>query len=229
MSKKVGDTITVIMKGKENKLTVSGIYSDITNGGKTAKAVFTDHSENIMWSVICAKLSDKTLVDETISKYADRFTFAKISNIDEFVKQTFGSTIKSVEKASFAAISIALVITILVTLLFMKMLVAKDRYSIAIMKALGFTNSDITVQYGSRAFFVSMIGIIAGTLLANTLGEMLAGAVISSFGATSFSFSINPLTAYVLCPLLMICSVLITTIIGTSGVGKIKISENIKE
>lgn len=229
MSKKVGDTITVIMKGKENKLTVSGIYSDITNGGKTAKAVFTDHSENIMWSVICAKLSDKTLVDETISKYADRFTFAKISNIDEFVKQTFGSTIKSVEKASFAAISIALVITILVTLLFMKMLVAKDRYSIAIMKALGFTNSDITVQYGSRAFFVSMIGIIAGTLLANTLGEMLAGAVISSFGATSFSFSINPLTAYVLCPLLMICSVLITTIIGTSGVGKIKIYENIKE
>ena len=229
MSKKVGDTIRVIMNGKESKLTVSGIYSDITNGGKTAKAVFTDHSENIMWSVICAKLSDKTLVDKTISKYADRFTFAKISNIDEFVKQTFGSTIKSVEKASFAAIAIALVITILVTLLFMKMLVAKDRYSVAIMKALGFTNSDITVQYGSRALFVSIIGIIVGTILANTLGEILAGAVISSFGATSFSFSINPLTAYVFCPLLMICSVLITTIIGTSGVGKIKISENIKE
>ncbi|WP_285398588.1 FtsX-like permease family protein [Lysinibacillus sp. fls2-241-R2A-57] len=229
MSKKVGDTITVIMKGKENKLTVSGIYSDITNGGKTAKAIFTDHSENIMWSVICAKLSDKALVDETISNYADRFTFAKISNIDEFVKQTFGSTIKSVEKASLAAIAIALVITILVTLLFMKMLVAKDRYSIAIMKALGFTNSDITVQYGSRALFVSIIGIIVGTLLANTLGEVLAGAVITSFGASSFSFSINPLSAYVFCPLLMICSVLITTIIGTSGVGKIKISENIKE
>ncbi|OXS76342.1 ABC transporter permease [Lysinibacillus sp. KCTC 33748] len=229
LNKKVGDTITVIIKGKENKLTVSGIYSDITNGGKTAKAVFTDHSENIMWSVICAKLSDKTLVDEKISNYADRFTFAKISNIDEFVKQTFGSTIKSVEKASFAAIAIALVITILVTLLFMKMLVAKDRYSIAIMKALGFTKLDITVQYGSRAVFVSIIGIIVGAILANTLGEVLAGAVISSFGASSFSFSINPLSAYVLCPLLMICSVLITTIIGTSSAGKIKISENIKE
>jgi len=229
MSKKVGDTITVIMKGKENKLTVSGIYSDITNGGKTAKAIFTDSSENIMWSVICAKLSDKTLIDEKISKYADRFTFAKISNIDEFVKQTFGSTIKSVEKASIAAIAIAVIITVLVTLLFMKMLVAKDRYSIAIMKALGFTNSDITMQYGSRAVFVSIIGIIVGTLLANTLGEVLAGAVISSFGASSFSFSINPLSAYVLCPLLMICSVLFTTIIGTSGAGKIKISENIKE
>lgn len=229
MSKKVGDTITVIIKGKESKLTVSGIYSDITNGGKTAKAVFTDSSENIMWSVICAKLSDKTLVDEKISKYADRFTFAKISNIDEFVKQTFGSTIKSVEKASIAAIAIAIIITVLVTLLFMKMLVAKDRYSIAVMKALGFTNFDMTVQYGSRAVFVSIIGIVLGTLLANTLGEVLAGAVITSFGASSFSFSINPFSAYVLCPLLMICSVLITTIIGTWNVGKIKISDNIKE
>ncbi|MFT9816004.1 ABC transporter permease [Lysinibacillus sp. NPDC056185] len=229
MSKKVGDVITIVMKGKETKLTVSGIYSDITNGGKTAKAVFTDNSEGIMWSVICAKLSDKYLVNEKVSEYADRFTFAKISNIDEFVTQTFGSTIQSVGKASIAAIAIALVITVLVTLLFMKMLVAKDRYSIAVMKALGFTNKDITIQFASRAVFVSMIGIVLGTLLANTLGEVLAGAIISSFGASSFSFSINPLSAYVICPLMMVCSVLITTIIGTSGAGKIKISENIKE
>ncbi|KOP80330.1 ABC transporter permease [Lysinibacillus sp. FJAT-14745] len=229
MSKKVGDVITVVMKGKDIKLTVSGIYSDITNGGKTAKAVFTDTSENIMWSVICAKLSNKSLINEKVSEYADRFTFAKISNIDEFVTQTFGSTIKSVGKASIAAIAIALVITVLVTLLFMKMLVTKDRYSIAVMKALGFTNSDITIQFASRAVFVSIIGIVLGTLLANTLGEVLAGAVITSFGASSFSFSVNPLSAYVLCPLMMVCSVLITTIIGTSGAGKIKISENIKE
>lgn len=229
MSKNVGDIITIVIKGRETKLTVSGIYSDITNGGKTAKAVFADTSENIMWSVICAKLSDKSHVNEKVTEYADRFTFAKISNIDEFVTQTFGSTIKSVGKASVAAIVIALVITVLVTLLFMKMLVAKDRYSIAVMKALGFTNSDITIQFASRAVLVSMIGIVLGTLLANTLGEVLAGAVISSFGAASFSFSVNPLSAYVICPLMMLCSVLITTIIGTSGAGKIKISENIKE
>lgn len=229
MGKKVGDVITVVMKRKDIKLTVSGIYSDITNGGKTAKAVFTDTSENIMWSVICAKLSGKSLIDEKVSEYADRFTFAKISNIDEFVTQTFGSTIKSVGKASIAAIVIALVITVLVTLLFMKMLVAKDRYSIAVMKAIGFTNSDITLQFASRAVFVSIIGIVLGTLLANSLGEALAGVVITSFGASSFSFSVNPLSAFVLCPLMMVCSVLITTIIGTSGAGKIKISENIKE
>lgn len=229
LGKKVGDVIPLVIEGKEKNLTVCGVYSDITNGGKTAKAVFTDNSADIMWSVIYVELIDKSLVGGTASEYANRFDFAKISGIDEYIAQTFGPTISSIGKASFAAIAVALVVTLLVTLLFMKMLVAKDRYSIAVMKAFGFTNSDITAQYVSRSVFVLIVGIVLGTLLANTLGEILAGTLISSFGASSFKFAVNPLSAYLLSPLMMVCSVLIATIIGTSGVGQIKISENIKE
>ena len=229
LGKKVGDVIPLVIEGKEKNLTVCGIYSDITNGGKTAKAVFSDNSADIMWCVIYTELSDKSLVGGKASEYADRFNFAKVSGIDEYITQTFGSTINSVGKASYAAIVVALIITVLVTLLFMKMLVAKDRYSIAVMKSLGFTNSDIIIQYVSRSIFVLIVGIVLGTLLANTLGEVLASAVISSFGASSFKFVVNPLSAYLLCPLMMICSVLIATIIATSSAGQIKISENMKE
>ncbi|WP_232697507.1 ABC transporter permease [Brevibacillus daliensis] len=229
LGKKVGDVITLVIEGKEKNLTVCGTYSDITNGGKTAKAVFSDNSADIMWCVIYAELSDKSLVKGKTSEYADRFNFAKISGIDEYITQTFGSTISSIGKASYVAIVVALIITVLVTLLFMKMLVAKDRYSIAVMKSLGFTNSDITIQYISRSVFVLIVGIVLGMLLANTLGGVLASAVISSFGASSFTFVVNPLSAYLLYPLMMICSVLIATIIGTSSAGQIKISENMKE
>ncbi|TCZ75478.1 FtsX-like permease family protein [Paenibacillus albiflavus] len=229
LGKKVGDIITLTIEGKERNLTVSGIYSDITNGGKTAKAVFTDHSAKIMWYVISAELSDPSLTASKVAEYANRFDFAKVSDIDEYMAQTFGSTIRSVGMASKSAIVVALLITVLVTLLFMKMLVAKDRYSIAVMKAFGFTNSDMKTQYISRSVFVLIVGIVLGTLLANTLGEMLAGAAISSFGASKFHFTVNPLSAYLFSPLLMIGSVLIATIIGTSRAGQIKISEHIKE
>ncbi|WP_203364311.1 FtsX-like permease family protein [Bacillus sp. REN10] len=229
LGKKVGDVITLMIEGKEKNLTVCGTYSDITNGGKTAKAVFADNSADMMWCVIYVELSDQSLVEEKTSEYTDNFSFAKISGIDEYITQTFGSTISSVGKASYTAIVVALIIAVLVTLLFMKMLVAKDKYSIAVMKSLGFTNSDITIQYVSRSVFVLIAGIVLGTLLANTLGEILASAVISSFGASSFEFVVSPLSAYLLCPMMMICSVLIATIIGTSRAGEIKISENIKE
>ncbi len=229
LGKKVGDVMTLVMEGKEKNLMVCGIYSDITNGGKTAKAVFTDNSADIMRCVISAAFSDKALTDGKVLEYGNRFTFAKVTGVDEFVLQTFGPTISAIKKASYAGVAVALIITGLVTLLFMKMLVAKDRYSIAVMKAFGFTNSDIRLQYVTRSVFVLIMGIVLGTLLANTLGQVLAGAVISSFGASSFEFVINPLTAYLLCPMMMISAVLAATMIGTSGTGQIKISENIKE
>lgn len=229
LGKKVGDIMTLVIAGKERKFTVSGIYSDITNGGKTAKATFNDHSTNMMWSVISVEFSDKAMLENKMIEYTNHFTYAKVSDINNYVLQTFGSTIDAVGKASRAAIAVALFITVLITLLFMKMLVVKDRYAIAVMKAVGFTNSDITTQYIARSLFILLIGMVVGTLLANTVGSLLAGAMISSFGASSFTFSVNPLAAYLFCPLLMTCSVLIATIISTLSAGKIKISENIKE
>ncbi|HWQ31035.1 MAG TPA: ABC transporter permease, partial [Negativicutes bacterium] len=221
LGKKAGDTMTLVLGGKEKSLKVCGIYSDITNGGKTAKAVFIDNSADVMWCVICAEISDKALISAKITEYKQSFDYAKTSDINEYIVQTFGSTISSIGKASHAAIAVALVITVLVTLLFMRMLVAKDRYTIAVMKAFGFKSSDITLQYVSRSVFVLVIGIILGTLLANTLGELLARAVISSFGASSFAFVVDPLSAYLLSPLMMVCAVLAATIVGTSGAGKI--------
>lgn len=229
MGKKVGDAIPVFIAGQETKLIVCGIYSDVTNGGKTAKALFRDDSADVMWSVISAELSDKSLLDQKITEYAQQFGFAKVSDIDEFIAQTYGSTINAIGKASNTSMGIALTITVLITLLFMRMLVAKDRYSIAVLKAFGFTNADIKAQYIARSVFILVVGILLGTLLANTLGETLAKMVISSFGAASFKFVINPVFAYLLSPLMMAGMVLAATILGTLDAGQIKISENIKE
>lgn len=228
MGKKIGDKLTLFINGKETALNVTGIYSDITNGGKTAKAVFTDSSVPIMWSIVCAELLDQTITGHKVSEYAAKFKQVKVTDIDEYVTQTFGSTISSVEKASYAAAFAALIVIVLITIIFMKLLVAKDRYSIAVMKALGYTNSDIKAQYIARSVFVLIVGLILGTLLANTLGELLAGAAISSFGASTFQFTVNPISAYLLSPLMMVCAVLIATMIGTSGANRIKIFENIK-
>jgi putative ABC transport system permease protein len=229
MGKNVGDVIRLMVEGQEKTFLVSGIYSDITNGGKTAKAIFSNTSANTMWVVISADLSDESLIDAKTVEYKDKFDFAKVSGIDEYIAQTFGATIRSVGKAAYAAVVVALTITALITLLFMKMLVTKDRYSIAVMKTFGFMNSDIRAQYITRSVFVLLVGVFLGTLLANTLGEVLAGAVIASLGASSFKFVVNPLVAYLLSPLLMMGTVLTATFFGTLDAGQIDISENIKE
>jgi putative ABC transport system permease protein len=172
---------------------------------------------------------DKSLIGAKRAEYTDRFAFAKVTGIDDYIVQTFGSTIRSVELAAVSAIAVALIITILITLLFMRMLVVKDRHPIAVMKAFGFTNADFKTQYAARSVFVLLAGVLLGTLLANTLGEALAGAVIASFGASSFEFVINPYFAYLLSPLMMGVATLFATIAGTWDAGQIRVSENIKE
>lgn len=229
LGRSVGDRLTLVIGGQERELTVSGIYSDVTNGGKTAKAVFTDDSAEMMWAIVAAQVADKSLVDAKVAAYADRFPFGKVSDTAAFIAQTYGSTISSVQKAAYASVAVALAMTGLVTLLFMRLLIAKDRYAIAVMKAVGFTNPDIRAQYLARAVLVLVAGIIGGTLLANTLGEVIANGVLSQLGASSFKFVVNPLSAYVLSPLLMAGAVLIATAAGTAGAGQIRIAESIKE
>lgn len=229
LGKTVGDRLVLLLDGKEKNLTVCGIYSDVTNGGKTAKAVFSDDSAEILWYTIAAELAPDVSPETEAGKYAQAFPYAKVAGIGEYIAQTYGSTIEAVKKAAWAAVAAALLISALIILLFMKMLVAKDRYSIAIMKSLGFTNTDIKRQYLSRAGAVLILGVLLGALLANTAGELFAGMLISTFGVSSFKFVVNPLIAYVLCPLGMAAAAAAATTAGLTGAGHIQISENIKE
>lgn len=229
LGKQVGDAITITVDRKDRTFTVCGIYNDITNGGKTAKATFTHDTSDIMWCVISAELVNKSLINNLVSDYSNQYSFGKVTGIDNYIIQTFHATLNSIRLASYAATIVALIIITLITILFMKMLIIKDKFSISVMKALGFTNGDIIIQYVTRSMVVLILGILTGSLLANTMGEKLVGIALSMFGAASFQFVVSPVSAYLLYPLMMAGFVLIATMLGTSGIDKIKISEHLKE
>lgn len=225
----VGDTIKIRSSSGEKTLTVCGIYSDITNGGKTVKASFTDNSADMMWCTISASFNDIASTDEKIQEYTQTFEFAKVAGIETYMEQVFGPTIRAVGTASRAAAVVALGITILIVLLFVRMLLAKDRHDVAILKAFGFTNKDIRIQYVTRCLLVLVIGVVLGMLLVNTLGSGLAGILISLLGVSFFRFEVNLLVAYLLCPLSIAMVTLLASLLGTTRAGQVQISENIKE
>ncbi len=229
LKKAVGDTISVVTSQGTKHLTVCGIYSDVTNGGKTAKAAFSDDGAEVMWCIISANLAGGARIDAKAAEYAQRFGFAKVSNIAEYMEQTFGSSIRAIGIAARVAVAVALAVTVLVVLLFMKMLLAKDRYAIAVMKALGFTGRDIRAQYLVRSLFVLTIAVLSGAVLASILGGRLAGLVISSLGVASFRFTVNPVVSYLLCPLALIAVTLAAALIGTAQTKEIRIIEGIRE
>ncbi|WNS44889.1 FtsX-like permease family protein [Paenibacillus sp. MMS20-IR301] len=229
LEKTVGDTIILIVDGADKLLTVCGIYSDVTNGGRTAQAVFDADSGDVLSVSLAVTFYDRQSVKAAISQYREQFPFAKVTGIDESIGQMLGSIRNAIKMASAVAALAAVLLTLMVTVLFMKMLVVKDRNSIAIMKSIGFTGGDICRQYLTRSLTVLALGVSIGTILANTLGEFVGVAIVSSFGATTFHFSVNPWFVYVTSPLLITVCVVIATLLGISGIQTLKISEHIKE
>ena len=229
LEKNLNETVVLIVDGQEKPLIICGIYSDITNGGKTSKAIFETNQSEVLWAVIPADLKTGMPIDKKIATYKEKFSYAKVSDIDEYIRQIFGGITAAVKNVSEVSIIAAAVLTALITALFMKMLVTKDRYSIAVLKSLGFKKEDIRMQYVVRAVVVLTAGVLIGTVLANTLGELAGIGLISSFGASSFHFEINMQFAYLFSPLLMAVCVYLATRFGISDIVYLKISDHIKE
>ncbi|WP_019909821.1 ABC transporter permease [Paenibacillus sp. HW567] len=229
LEKTVGDEIIVIVDSAEKHLKVCGIYSDVTNGGRTAQAMFDANNGDVLSVGIAVTFHDRQSVKAAILQYREQFPFAKVTGINESIGQMLGSMRDTIQMASAVAIGATVLLTILVTVLFMKMLVTKDRYPIAILKSMGFTGADIRGQYLTRSITVLALGIIIGTILANTLGELVGVAIVSSFGATTFHFSVNSWFAYLVSPLLIAGCVVAATTLGISGIQALTISKHIKE
>jgi putative ABC transport system permease protein len=220
--------LRLVVGGRERDFAVSGIYPDITNGGKTAKAAFSDDSGAVMWCVVNAVLTDPAQAGETAANYAARFPYAKVSGIKEFVLQTFGPTVEAVGKASYAAIAAAIAVSALVTLLFVRLLVAKDRADIAAMKALGFLDSEIRIQYLARTALVFIAGAACEWSWRNPGGVDSRGPARRLRGLV-LRLREGPRRGAAPLPVLLAVPAAAAALLGASRIRRISISEYNKE
>jgi len=229
MEKEVGDTITLLVDGQEREMTISGIYQDVTNGGRTAKAVLAYDPDNVLSYAVSLDLTSQGLIEEKVREYSEAFYPARVTDLEGYLAQTLGNTIDQLRMVTVVAIVVGLCVAVLITSLFLKMLTSKDGSQIAIMRSMGFSLRDIRIQYLSRALVLLGLGIVLGTLFSNTLGQRLVSALWAFMGASQIRFVIDPMQAYVLLPLLLMLTVSITTLVSVRGIRETSIAEMVTE
>lgn len=230
LKKKVGDQVELVMNGQKRSLTVSGIYQDVTNGGKTAKAANPPFdSATPLRYVVILNLNPGIDLQAKVNDYSEALYPAKVTDVSGYVAQTFANVIQQVRWVTRLAFIIATIIAILVTSLFLQMLIAKDFPQIAILKSLGFSLSDIRIQYLTRSLLVLNLGIVVGTIISNTFGQSLVSVLMSFMGAPNIHFVIDPLQAYVFLPLTLLIVVTITTLMSITTIRTFNIARIIRE
>ena len=235
MKKQIGDTVTLVdrglvSEGQEREMVVSGIYQDITNGGRTAKATLPYNPQTVLWYTVNLDLAPDANIEEKVTEYSQIFDQARVTDTASFISQTVGNTVQQLKTVTMVTVVVGLAVSVLITSLFMMMLIAKDSNQIAIMRSLGFSLKHIRIQYLTRALFLLAFGIVLGTLFSNTLGQQLVSVILSLQGASRIRFVIDPLQAYVIYPLLLMFTVAVTTFLSTrTGIKETNIAEMIME
>nr|WP_300091656.1 ABC transporter permease [Sedimentibacter sp.] len=227
--KKVGDTMKVVYKGKELSFTVSGIYQDITYGGKTAKADTAFDDNDVEVYIVYLDVEEGVSIDKKTDELRKILQDSKITPVREFVSQTLGGIADNMTLVEGAAAAISLLLIMLITVMILKLITAREHSAIAVKKAIGFSSRDIRIQLGIRILVIQFAAIIAGTILANTLGETVFGLMLSSMGASKITMLVEPFWAYVISPAVQIVLVLITVTVGTKVVKNYHIRDQIME
>ncbi|MBA9028649.1 ABC transporter permease [Peribacillus huizhouensis] len=212
LNKKVGDEVTVRVGGEEQTLSVTGIYQDITNGGKTAKAhkSLGVNEEAVLWCIVSMDMAPGVDKRVKMDYYQNTYDSAQVNDIKEYTHQTLGNLIEQMSTVVMGGIAIAIIIAVLITALFLRMLLSKDMSQIAIMRSVGLTSKQISHQYMAGTMMVLVVGIILGVLVSNYLGEFLVSMAMSSMGAAKIEFVHIIWQTGLLCPLALIIAVGLT-------------------
>jgi putative ABC transport system permease protein len=221
MDRGPGDTLVLLIEGEQREMTVSGIYQDVTNGGRTAKARLPFDNENVLWYTVSLDLVPGTPLEAKMHQYSRAFYPARVTDLEGYIAQTLGGTIEQLRRVTIIAVAVGLAVAILITALFLKMLIARDITRIGIMRSLGFSLRSIRAQYLTMTLSLLAVGIVAGTVFSNTLGQRLVSVFWSFMGAARIRFVIDPLQAYLLLPLLLVTAVSVTTVAGISRIKQI--------
>lgn len=216
---KCGDTLSLIQGSDSVSYRVCGIYSDITNGGKTAKAVLGPDDLNPVWSVIYADLAGGT--DQNAWITAMNASGFHCVSIADYVRETLKETISALSKAAWITGFLSVLVIFTVLALFIRLDVERKRDDLSLKKMLGFASPDlIRHDAGKNAVYLAA-GIVIGVLAGQLFGEKLCGLLLKVLGAEGFSFLSEPVMIYGILPVLILSAGIAAILLGLQSVRKI--------
>lgn len=136
-----------------------------------------------------------------------------------------GSVAGMLEDVKTLILAVILCINILVAVLMVKSFITKEKSEIAILKAVGFRNSSLTLWQTMRIGLILLISIIIGTLISEPMSHLLIEPVFRMMGAYSIEFDIKPVEVYLIYPLIVLSVTSVAAFVSALGLRKIQASE----
>lgn len=236
----VGDTIKIRINGKQQEFNVIGIASSsefaymmeneqtFLPDPKNFGVVFLEeeylrkiYSTNGNFNEILIKVNDYEAIEKTVDYLEDSFDKYGVNRVikkeDQLSNNLLSQEISGLEMMSKSVPFVFLIFAGIMLATMLSRIVKKDRTTIGVLKALGYTDKEIVIHYLKYAATVGIIGGFLGSII----GTALSGFMTSYY---LVFFSIPMLTVkvyYYRIIVSMILSLLFCIIAGFWGVKSI--------
>lgn len=211
LSLEVGDELKLTLSDDTTlSFKVSGIYQDVTSGGYTAKSneLFDSvPAEKYSYSV---NLKKGVSIEETVDQWSNQLEQGiSVNPMDAFIQQTLGGVVDQLQRVVVAIVILGIGISALITILFLKLRLAKDASQIAILRAIGFSGLDVKKHYLIKTVTTALVGTIFGMITVSFFGNLVINGALSlsGLGITSVSLVPNLWMMLLVSPILILLSI----------------------
>lgn len=224
----IGDTVHLQFPDKEKEFIVTGIYQSMMNMGEELR-VSTNAglpTECISGGMAIQVLIESDLKQEEIKqRIQDIYPNYEVDTVQEYLNSMIGNILDQLATLKFFIVAVVLVINILISVLTMKTLMARERGEIAMLKSIGFSNRTLREWQSARISIVLFAAMVLGTLTSKILSPIVIGPIFAMMGGTSIKLITDPLESYVIFPLILLLATGLASYVCAYEVSKVDLKE----
>lgn len=182
LDKTVGSNMIIVAGGEAQRFTVSGIYQDVTSGGRTAKTACTfpdAPTEKYSYRITVSSSAPDSFAADLRKQLGGGYS---VENMEEFLRQTLGGVTAQVQRAGIAVLFIGICLTALITALFLKLRLAREASALVTKKAMGIPFAAIRRQELYPILMAGGFGALCGTAFAELFGDKLISGLFGLLG-----------------------------------------------
>jgi putative ABC transport system permease protein len=206
----IGDTITMQIGSEKRDFLVTGHYQTMMNQGMSARI----HQDEVIsyeylistWGMQVEFLDDpgeKEIVNR-IPAIMEILDVETVQTEAEYVEFMTGMA-ETLEYVRLLILAISLIIIVLITVLIGHSFMAKERGEIAVLKAIGFRNSQIISWQALRFVIICIISAVLAIALHLPIMKLAIDPIFTAMGAYfGIEYKIVPLELYCIYPALFL-------------------------
>lgn len=227
----IGDKLTIEIPDGKQDFIITGYFQTMNNMGDGIRFSNNfDLSFKYMTGFFYTQLKytdnpTSAEKEQRFEKIQEIFPDYEIKTPEEETDENLGGMSSNVDNIKYFVLIIVTLISILVAILMEKSFLTKERGEIAMLKAIGFRDSSIIFWQTFRIGIIMVLAITIAIALTNPASQITTGLIFKMMGAESIKFVNDILYAYILFPILVLVTTLISVALTSLSIKSIKTSD----